>query len=73
MNMDEYTSIWQSAAGAAEERQYLKQLLDDFKTIFLNGTKCKICFKYVGVNCKRNKSERPVDALAVKKGDSLTH
>ena len=23
MNMDEYTSIWQSAAGAAEERQYL--------------------------------------------------
>ena len=25
MNMAEYTSSWQSAAGAAEERQYLNQ------------------------------------------------
>ena len=26
MNMAKYTSSWQSAAGAAEERQYLNQL-----------------------------------------------
>ena len=32
-------SCWQSAARAAEECQYLKQLLEDLLTIFFNGTK----------------------------------
>ena len=31
----------------------LNQLQEDLKIIFLTGTKCKICFKYVRFNCKR--------------------
>ena len=42
--MAEYTSSWQSAAGAAEECQYLNQLKEDLKVIFLTETKCKIRF-----------------------------
>ena len=41
MNMAEYTSSWQSAAGAAEECQYLNQLYEDLKTIFLMGPSVK--------------------------------
>ena len=51
MNMAKYISIWQSATGAAEECQYLNQLLEDLKVIFLTETKCKIRFVYVGFNC----------------------
>ena len=43
MNMAEYTSSWQSAAGAAEECQYLNnELYEDLKVIILTGTRCKI-------------------------------
>ena len=49
MNMVRYTSSWQSAAGAAEECQYMKQLQEDLKTIFLNWTKCKVRFICVGL------------------------
>ena len=49
MNMARYTSSWQSAAEAAEECQYMKQLQEDLRTIFLNGTKCKIRFICVGL------------------------
>ena len=45
--------IWQSAVAAAEEPQYLNQLQEDLKVIFLTETKCKIRFIYVGFNCKR--------------------
>ena len=34
MNMAEYTRSWQSAAGAAEECQYLNQLLRELKNLF---------------------------------------
>ena len=35
MNMAEYTSSWQSAAGADKECQYLNQLYEDLKVTFL--------------------------------------
>ena len=38
MNMAKYTSSWQSAAEAAGESQYLNQLLEDLKLIFLTET-----------------------------------
>ena len=44
MNMAESTSSWHSAAGAAEECQYLNQLKEDLKTTSFNGTKCKNSF-----------------------------
>ena len=31
MKMAQYTGSWQSAAGAAEEYQYLNQLQEDFR------------------------------------------
>ena len=35
---------------------WLNILEEDLKTRFFNGTKSKICFIYVGFNCKRKKS-----------------
>ena len=57
-NMAEYSSSWQSAAGAAKECQYLNQLEEDLKVTFLTETKCKIRFIYVGFNCKRKKWDK---------------
>ena len=38
MNMAKYTSGWQSAAEATGESQYLNQLQEDLKLIFLTET-----------------------------------
>ena len=55
--------IWQSAVAAAEECQYLNQLQEDLKVIFLTETKCKIRFIYVGFNCKRKKGSIPKNKI----------
>ena len=45
MNIAEYTSSWQSAAGADKECQYLNQLYEDLKVTFLTeGSTFKIPF-----------------------------
>ena len=61
MNMAKYTSSWQSAAGPAEECQYLNQCLKRLKNNIFNGTKYKIRFIYVGFNCKRKKGGLKMD------------
>ena len=47
--------VTKNTAGAAEEYQYLNQLQEDLKVIFLTDTLCKIRFIYVGFNCKEKK------------------
>ena len=56
--------------GAAKECQYLNQLEEDSKVIFLTETKCKIRFIYVGFNNKRKKSgvKKNLEICAIKGG-----
>ena len=55
-------------AGAAEECQYLNQLKEDLKVIFLTQIKCKIRFIFVGFNCKEKEWDKKWMAIFAIKG-----